>query len=66
MENLEDKTNIWKTRQWIAGHYVYSTSDQCLQRISRNKGICYDPITHETHPCKKEKCPLYYNPKDEE
>jgi len=59
MEDIE-KNKVWQTRQWIGESDKYSTSERCSHKVSWSKTICYDPINHKTHPCKKELCPLYY------
>jgi len=58
---MEHKENeVWEIRYWIAESYQYSTSERCLKKVRWDNTICYDPLSHETHPCKKELCPVYY------
>ena len=59
MENIEEN-KVWQTRQWNGGFDKYSTSKECLDKVSWDNATCYDPINHKVHPCKKGLCPLYY------
>jgi len=57
MEQKKDKP--WKIMWWEAHQYKLGTSDECLHKLDYDKNTCYDPITHETHPCVEELCPLH-------
>jgi len=50
---------IWPIVQWQAQDDRCSTSDKCSHKLDYDKNTCYDPISHETHPCTKEECPFY-------
>ena len=62
MEDIKEN-KVWETRYWTGGLYKYSTSKECSHKVSWDKRICHDPMSHETHQCKKELCPLYYKRK---
>ena len=54
-----EKKEIWPIVQYQAQDDHRSTSDKCSHKLGYDKNTCYDPISHETHPCTKEECPLY-------
>jgi hypothetical protein len=59
MKDIEEN-KVWQTRQWTGGSDKYSISKECLHKVSWDNTICYDPMNHKAHPCKKGICPLYY------
>ena len=47
----------------MGGSDLDSTSDRCTEHPQYDPKGCYDPISHEVHPCEKSKCPFAYNEK---
>jgi len=57
------KKAVWDTREWAAGVYIEGTSDRCSSHPAYDPKKCYDPTTHQVHPCAKGSCPLAYDEK---
>ena len=54
------ESTAWKIKEDMGGWPKFGTSNYCLSKLDRDRTKCYDPTTHEVHPCTEEKCPYAY------